>query len=85
MNNSQIFVNHGILDSNLQYFLYVTDDHIPVNDTVIRISCQSSRLTPEGYSLFTIIVHTIQLPTVQYYHLLLLIEHNIHIECHSLR
>ena len=42
MNNFQIFANHRILDSNLQYCLYITDDHIPVNDTVIRISCQST-------------------------------------------
>ena len=85
MNNFQIFANHRILDSNLQYFLYVTDDHIPVNNTVIQILCQSSQLTPGGYSLLAIIVHTIRLPTVQYYRLLLLIKHNILVKCHSLR
>ena len=83
MNNFQILANHRILDSNLQYFLYVTDDHIPVNNPVIQISCQSSRLTPGQYCQFAIIVHTIQLLTVQYYHLLLLIKHNIHEKCQS--
>ena len=59
MNNSQMFANHRVLDSNLQYFLYITDDHIPVNDTVMWILCQSRQLTPGGYSLFAIIVHTV--------------------------
>ena len=49
MNNFQIFVYDRILDTNLWYGLYVTDDHIPVNNTVIRISCESSRLTPAEY------------------------------------
>ena len=83
MNNFQIFANHRILDPNLQYCLYVTDDHIPVNDTVIRISCQTSRLTPAGYCQFAIIVHTIRLPRVQYYYLLILINHNMHVKCQS--
>ena len=81
MNNFQIFANHRILDSNLQYCLYINDDHIPVNDTVIRISCQSSQLTPAGYCQFGIIVHTIRLPTVHYYHLLILFNHHIHVKC----
>ena len=81
MNNFQVFVNHRILDSNLEYCLYVTDDHIPVNDTVIRISCQSSRLTPAGYCQSGIIVHTIRLLTVQYYHLLVLNNRHIHGKC----
>ena len=58
MNNFQIFANHRILDSNLHYCLYVTDDLIPANDTVIRSSCQSSPLTPAGHCQFGIIVHT---------------------------
>ena len=52
MNNFQTSANHRILDSNLHYCLYVTDDHIPVNDTVIRSLCQSSPLTPAGHCQF---------------------------------
>ena len=32
----KFFPNHRILDLNLHYFLYITDDHIPVNNTIIH-------------------------------------------------
>ena len=44
MNNFQIFANHRILDSNLHYCLYVTDDHIPVNDSVFHCTTMSSEI-----------------------------------------
>ena len=41
---------NNFLDTNRQYCLHVADDNMPVNDTVLRISCQSSHAKPTDTS-----------------------------------